>query len=246
VASRLAGATLPERVTGQWPRLEHARRSRTCPPGRYSFWGTPRGGRRRRRPTEARCPGLQGVDSYCPPLGFEDDPAELARIKKALHGARPALVLIGLGFPKQERLIRLLRSEFPPVLVRGRRDIAQLPRRGAAARAYCAATPRSRVASPPLARAPSTVQAVRHSRSPVRPQAPRLGARAASNARRPRSGPTTRATKALRGGSTERRQTVEVGAVEVHRPLEPLVERRAGPPVDRLGGNCRIGDADAF
>jgi N-acetylglucosaminyldiphosphoundecaprenol N-acetyl-beta-D-mannosaminyltransferase len=31
----------------------------------------------------------------------------------ALEGARPALVLIGLGFPKQERLIRMLRSELP-------------------------------------------------------------------------------------------------------------------------------------
>jgi N-acetylglucosaminyldiphosphoundecaprenol N-acetyl-beta-D-mannosaminyltransferase len=62
---------------------------------------------------EELCPGLEGVDSYCPPPGFEDDPAELGRIKEAVHGARPVLVLIGLGFPKQERLIRLLRSEMP-------------------------------------------------------------------------------------------------------------------------------------
>jgi N-acetylglucosaminyldiphosphoundecaprenol N-acetyl-beta-D-mannosaminyltransferase len=62
---------------------------------------------------EARCPGLGQVGSYCPPYGFEEDPRELAKIKKALKVARPALVLIGLGFPKQERLIRLLRSELP-------------------------------------------------------------------------------------------------------------------------------------
>ena len=62
---------------------------------------------------EARCPGLEGVASYCPPYGFEKDPRELANIKTALKAAGPALVLVGLGFPKQERLIRLLRSEIP-------------------------------------------------------------------------------------------------------------------------------------
>ena len=62
---------------------------------------------------EARCPGLERVGAYCPPYGFEDDPTELEKIKDALKSARPALVLIGLGFPKQERLIRVLRREMP-------------------------------------------------------------------------------------------------------------------------------------
>ena len=45
----------------------------------------------------ARYPGLQGVESYCPPFGFEDDPEGLDRIREALRGAPPALVLVGLG-----------------------------------------------------------------------------------------------------------------------------------------------------
>ena len=61
----------------------------------------------------ARYPGLQNVESYCPPFGFEDDPQELDRIKEALRGAQPALVLVGLGFPKQEKLISWLRYELP-------------------------------------------------------------------------------------------------------------------------------------
>ena len=32
---------------------------------------------------------------------------------EAVHRAKPALVLIGLGFPKQERVIRSLRHELP-------------------------------------------------------------------------------------------------------------------------------------
>ena len=33
-----------------------------------------------------------------PPFGYEDDPEGLGRIKEALQGTRPALVLVGLGF----------------------------------------------------------------------------------------------------------------------------------------------------
>ena len=56
---------------------------------------------------------LQNVESYCPPFGDEDDPEELGRIKEAHQGARLALVLVGLGFPKLERLISSRRSEMP-------------------------------------------------------------------------------------------------------------------------------------
>ena len=40
-------------------------------------------------------PGLRGGAAS---LGFEDDPDELERIKRALRRARPELVLVGLGF----------------------------------------------------------------------------------------------------------------------------------------------------
>ena len=93
---RPAGTPLPETV----PRLGLVLVCRAC-------------GRGVGLPLEARWPGLRGVGSYCPPLGFEDDPDELERIKRALRRARPELVLVGLGFPGSERLIRSLRSELP-------------------------------------------------------------------------------------------------------------------------------------
>ena len=47
-------------------------------------------------------------------FGFEDDPEELDRIKAGCFAsAQPTLVLVGLGFPKQEQLIDSLRSEMP-------------------------------------------------------------------------------------------------------------------------------------
>ena len=58
-------------------------------------------------------PRLGDVGFYCPPFGFEDDAGEMDRIRRMLSAARPDLVLVGLGFPKQERVIRVLRPELP-------------------------------------------------------------------------------------------------------------------------------------
>ena len=51
---------------------------------------------------EARNPGLNVCGTYCPPLGFEADPAECVRILARIEAARPHLLFVGLGAPKQE------------------------------------------------------------------------------------------------------------------------------------------------
>ena len=58
-------------------------------------------------------PGLRIAGCYSPPLGFEDDPAELARIRTRLIAAEPDIVFVALGFPKQELLIQKLRDALP-------------------------------------------------------------------------------------------------------------------------------------
>jgi N-acetylglucosaminyldiphosphoundecaprenol N-acetyl-beta-D-mannosaminyltransferase len=50
----------------------------------------------------ARHPGLRICGTYCPSLGFENDPAESARVLAAIGAARPHLLFVGLGAPKQE------------------------------------------------------------------------------------------------------------------------------------------------
>jgi N-acetylglucosaminyldiphosphoundecaprenol N-acetyl-beta-D-mannosaminyltransferase len=40
--------------------------------------------------------------TYCPPLGFEQDPAEVERTALAVQSASPDLLFVGLGAPKQE------------------------------------------------------------------------------------------------------------------------------------------------
>ena len=57
--------------------------------------------------------GLRIAGTWCPPFGFEKDAAEMARITSALCDAAPDIVYVGLGSPKQERLIERLRPLLP-------------------------------------------------------------------------------------------------------------------------------------
>jgi N-acetylglucosaminyldiphosphoundecaprenol N-acetyl-beta-D-mannosaminyltransferase len=112
-ASRLARRPVPERVPGSDLVLSMPEAAARAGASVFLLGGNPGVAAAAAARLEAECPGLARVGSYCPPFGFEDDPAELDRIREAVQGARPGLVLIGLGFPRQERLIRLLRSEMP-------------------------------------------------------------------------------------------------------------------------------------
>jgi N-acetylglucosaminyldiphosphoundecaprenol N-acetyl-beta-D-mannosaminyltransferase len=112
-ASRLVGRPVPGRVPGSDLVLSLPEAAARAGLSVFLLGGNPGVAAAAAARLEARCPGLEGVGSYCPPYGFEKDAGELAKIKMALKAAGPALVLVGLGFPKQERLIRLLRPELP-------------------------------------------------------------------------------------------------------------------------------------
>lgn len=46
------------------------------------------------------------VGTYAPPFGFENDEAELAKINRMIQEAKPDILFVGLGAPKQERWIK--------------------------------------------------------------------------------------------------------------------------------------------
>jgi N-acetylglucosaminyldiphosphoundecaprenol N-acetyl-beta-D-mannosaminyltransferase len=54
-----------------------------------------------------------GVLATLSPYGFEADPDQYQAVRGAIVEAKPDLVYVGLGFPKQERVIDALRPDLP-------------------------------------------------------------------------------------------------------------------------------------
>ncbi len=54
---------------------------------------------------EQKYPGIQVVDTYAPPVGFEKDPEELEKVNARISAAHPDLLIACLGCPKQEKFI---------------------------------------------------------------------------------------------------------------------------------------------
>jgi N-acetylglucosaminyldiphosphoundecaprenol N-acetyl-beta-D-mannosaminyltransferase len=59
-------------------------------------------------------PGLR-VGYHFPPFGFETEPTEWDALRRGIADSEAAIVFVGLGFPKQERVIEVLRRDFPHV-----------------------------------------------------------------------------------------------------------------------------------
>ncbi|BCJ32964.1 hypothetical protein Athai_04670 [Actinocatenispora thailandica] len=112
-ASRLAGVALPERVAGSnliWS-LSAALAARSG--SVYLLGGPPGVAGRAGTVLAQRYPGLVVAGAASPSYGFFDEPAELDAVCGAVRAADPDLVYVGLGFPKQERLIARLAPELP-------------------------------------------------------------------------------------------------------------------------------------
>lgn len=112
-ASRLAGEPLPERVSGSsmvWSICEAASARRLSV---FLLGGNPGVAEQAAHIFRDRYPDLEIAGTMCPPVGFENDEQELDRIRRQLTEAAPRIVFVALGFPKQDLLIRILRSSLP-------------------------------------------------------------------------------------------------------------------------------------
>jgi N-acetylglucosaminyldiphosphoundecaprenol N-acetyl-beta-D-mannosaminyltransferase len=101
-AARLFGKMLPERVAGSdlVPKLFAAVSGE---PLRVFLLGAAEGvADVAAQQIHRDWPAVQVVGTYSPPIGFEHDPAENARIIEAIAAAKPDLLVVGLGAPKQE------------------------------------------------------------------------------------------------------------------------------------------------
>ena len=103
LASRLLGRHLPERVAGSdlVPALFEAADPKR--PLRIFLLGAAPGvADRAAARIGTEWPGVEVVDTYSPPFGFEHDGVEQERILTRVRAASPDLLVVGLGAPKQE------------------------------------------------------------------------------------------------------------------------------------------------
>ncbi|MEV6982804.1 WecB/TagA/CpsF family glycosyltransferase [Sphaerisporangium sp. NPDC051017] len=112
-ASKLLGTPVPARITGAdliWSLSEAAAANGLSI---YLLGGPPGIPCKAAEALSARYPGLRVAGGAAPPYGFEKSAEGLAAVRQALLDADPDVVFVGLGFPKQDRLIGLLRAELP-------------------------------------------------------------------------------------------------------------------------------------
>jgi N-acetylglucosaminyldiphosphoundecaprenol N-acetyl-beta-D-mannosaminyltransferase len=112
-ASRVQGDRLPGRVPGSsliWLLAERAAREGKS---LYLLGGTPSANAGAARVLAESYPGLALCGGSSPRVSSPPTPAEVDRLVDELVAARPDILLVGLGSPKQEHLIRALRARLP-------------------------------------------------------------------------------------------------------------------------------------
>ena len=112
-AARLRGTPLPERVTGASlifsVSAAAARNARSI----YLLGGEPGVPDRAGAKLTQRFRGLVIAGTDAPPVGFDATEEGVETVRARLLAAAPDIVFVGLGFPKQERLIVRLAPSLP-------------------------------------------------------------------------------------------------------------------------------------
>jgi N-acetylglucosaminyldiphosphoundecaprenol N-acetyl-beta-D-mannosaminyltransferase len=112
-AGDLQGSPLPERVAGSSLILSLTAAAADAGASVFLLGGNPGTADAAAAELARLSPNLRIAGTLCPPFGFERDPAWLDRIEQLLRETSPDIVYVGLGCPKQERLIAALRGPLP-------------------------------------------------------------------------------------------------------------------------------------
>jgi N-acetylglucosaminyldiphosphoundecaprenol N-acetyl-beta-D-mannosaminyltransferase len=114
-AGKLEGSPLPERVAGSSLILSLTAAAADAGASVFLLGGNPGTADAAVAELAKLSPQLRVSGTLCPPLGFDNDPAWLDRIEQLLRHKAPDIVYVGLGCPKQERLIFQLREVLPTI-----------------------------------------------------------------------------------------------------------------------------------
>ena len=102
LASRLLGEKLRERIAGVDLFEQLCGQAAARGLSVFFLGGRPGSAERAVEKLRRQFPALAVVGICCPPLGFEHDEQELSAIADAVRAARPDLLFVALGAPKQE------------------------------------------------------------------------------------------------------------------------------------------------
>jgi N-acetylglucosaminyldiphosphoundecaprenol N-acetyl-beta-D-mannosaminyltransferase len=112
-ACRLQGTPLPQRVAGSnliWSlSAQAAFRGKSI----FLLGGNPGTAEAAALELQGRYPELKIAGTFCPEMGFEKNEGEWERLVAAVVCAKPDIVYVALGSPKQELLIEQLRDKLP-------------------------------------------------------------------------------------------------------------------------------------
>jgi exopolysaccharide biosynthesis WecB/TagA/CpsF family protein len=112
-ASRLQGTPLPGRVAGSdlisSLSASAARSGKTI----FLLGGDPGTADAAADVLRQRHPNIQIAGTYCPKIGFDKDADKMRELSDAVVSAKPDIIFVALGSPKQERLIERLRDRLP-------------------------------------------------------------------------------------------------------------------------------------
>ncbi len=112
-ASRLQGTALPGQVAGSNLISSLSRVAAESKASIYLLGGDPGTSEKAAEILSARFPGLRIAGTDCPAPGFEQDAQRLAELERALVTAKPDIIFVALGSPKQERIIDSMHSILP-------------------------------------------------------------------------------------------------------------------------------------
>jgi N-acetylglucosaminyldiphosphoundecaprenol N-acetyl-beta-D-mannosaminyltransferase len=102
LAARLLGQKIPHRIAGVDMFEALCRRAAREGLRVFLLGGRPGSAETAAARLLAQNPALMVSGTYCPPIGFENDPRQREEIEARITAARPHLLFVALGAPKQE------------------------------------------------------------------------------------------------------------------------------------------------
>ncbi len=114
-ASQLKGQPLRERVNGTDLMVDLCEAAAEAGKSVYFLGGNPGSAEKAASEMTERFPKLEIAGCHCPEYGFEKEINRITEIGSTIAAAKPDFVFVGLGSPKQDVLINMLRLQLPKV-----------------------------------------------------------------------------------------------------------------------------------